>query len=196
MTYELVVWHEAVPVTREEALAASEKAAPHAGVAAFAKDLAERAPGLDVSVNGRAVVRMADEQADEVSALVYGLARAYELTCYDVDRELVLNLGPLGASREMQLHTGDGMQVVDPDLGLVRDALERISPQNPFAALVVFGQHFIQVSPEAGGYELEYKDSVAGTLSRTDVSALPEVQQAFEEYATGSRAFLDRFAWT
>jgi hypothetical protein len=195
MTFELVVWHAAAPVGRGEALAASEKGAPHSGVASFAKELGERAPGVEVSVNGRAVVRMTAEQVDEVSALVYGLARAYGLTCYDVDRELVLNLGPLGVYREMQLHTGDGMQVVDPDLGLVRDVLERLSAQNPFAALVVFGQHFIQVSPEAGGYELEYKDSVAGTLSKTDVPALAEVQRAFEEYATGSRAFLGRHSW-
>jgi len=196
MTFELVVWHAAGPVSRGEALAASEKAAPHPSVAAFAKDLAERVPGVDVSDNGRAVVRMTAEQADEVSGLVYGLARAHGLTCYDVDRELVVNLGPLGVYRDMQLHTGDGMQVVDPDLGLVRDALERLSPQNPFAALVVFGKHFIQVSPEGGGFELEYKDSVAGTLSKTDLSALSEVQQAFEEYATGSQAFLGRHAWT
>jgi hypothetical protein len=90
----------------------------------------------------------------------------------------------------MQLHTGDGLIVHDPDLGLVHDVLATLSPQNPFAALVNFGQHFIQVSP---GYELEYKDK---ELIRTEVAELEEVQRAFQEYATGERGFLGRHEWT
>ncbi|MFG1998795.1 hypothetical protein ACGFNU_06565 [Spirillospora sp. NPDC048911] len=197
MTYELVIWHEDAPIARDRAATAFEEAAPDPAVAAFAKEFAERFPDVEVSAEGErfARVRMAPERADEVSAQVYELAKAFGLTCYDPHRGLVHNLGPTGAYKGMQLHTGDGVQVVDPDLGLVRDVLERLSDQNPFAALVVFGQHFIQVAPEPGGYELEYKDSVQGKLHRTHVDDLAEVQRAFDEYARDDRAFLGRHTW-
>ncbi|KAB2350749.1 hypothetical protein [Actinomadura rudentiformis] len=197
MTYELVIWHEDAPVDREQAATAFEQATPHPAVAAFAKEFGGRFPDVEMSAEHErfARVRMDPERADEVSAQVYALARALGLTCYDPYRRLVHNLGPTGAYEGMQLHTGDGVQVVDPDLGLVRDVLERLSDQNPFAALVVFGEHFVQAAPEPGGYELEYKDSRQNKLHRTHVTDLAVVQRAFDEYARGDRAFLDRHAW-
>ncbi|MEU5876840.1 hypothetical protein [Spirillospora sp. NPDC047279] len=201
MTYELVVWHEpegGAPVSRARAVAAYEGAAPHPSAAAFADDFAGRFPGVPVEGEGDRFVRitMEPERADEVSAQVYGLARAYGLTCYDPERDLVHNLGPTGAYEGMQLHTGDGLQVADPDLQLVQDALERLSFQNPFAALVVFGAHFVQAAPEpGGGYELEYKDSRQGKIFRTHVAGLDEVKRAFDEYARDDRAFLARHDW-
>lgn len=65
-----------------------------------------------------------------------------------------------------------------------------MSAQNPFVALVNFGRHFLQVSP---GFELEYKE---GAMVRAMVPELEGVRQAFNEYATGDRAFLSRYAWT
>ncbi|MGV9307858.1 hypothetical protein ACWENQ_27690 [Nonomuraea sp. NPDC004354] len=159
--------------------------AESAEVAAFAKEL----PGHATALAGHALVTMAPEEVDDVSNAAFSLARQYGLVCYDPQRDLVHNLGPLGVDPETQLHTGDGMMVVNPDLGLVRDVLATLSPQNPFAVLVTFGRHFIQVSP---GYELEYKE---GTLRTTLVTRLEEVQRAFDEYARGERGFLDRFAW-
>ncbi|MFD0479825.1 hypothetical protein ACFQ0B_75560 [Nonomuraea thailandensis] len=82
------------------------------------------------------------------------------------------------------------MVVNDPDLGLVHDVLGTMSAQNPFVALVNFGQHFLQVSP---GFELEYKE---GAMVRATVPELEEVRQAFNEYATGDRAFLARHEWS
>ncbi|GAA2606774.1 hypothetical protein SMC26_32330 [Actinomadura fulvescens] len=197
MTYELVIWHADAPVARERAAMAAERAAPHPAVAAFAGEFAGRFPDVAVSVEDERFARvlMEPERADKVSAEVYALARAHGLTCYDPCRGLVHNLGPTGAYEGMQLHTGDGVQVVDPDLGLVRDVLERLSDENPFAALVVFGAHFVQAAPEPGGYELEYKDSRRNKLYRTHVTDLAEVQRAFGEYARDDRAFLARHTW-
>ncbi|GAA4060791.1 hypothetical protein GCM10022248_30740 [Nonomuraea soli] len=154
-------------------------------LAAFAKEF----PGHAVEYPDAVLVTMEPEEMDEVSNRVFAAAAAQGLVCYDPQRDLVHNRGPLGVYPEMQLHTGDGMIVVNPDLGLVRDFLGTLSPGNPFAALVVFGQHFIQVSP---GYELEYKE---GFMRRAMVGDLEEVRRAFAEYANGERGFLDRHDW-
>jgi hypothetical protein len=196
--YELVVWHEPEPITvaAAETLARGE-IPPHPSVADFVRDLASEHPDAEVTADGSryATVKMAPDRADEISARVYGLARAHGLVCYDPDRRLVHNRTPTGVHPETQLHTGDGMIVTDPDLGLVRDVLGRLSVQNPFAALVLFGSGFLQVAPEPGGYELEYKDSPARRLYRTRVDDLGEVRRAFQEYASGDLAFLDRHGW-
>ncbi|WP_433253072.1 hypothetical protein ACQPYK_08980 [Streptosporangium sp. CA-135522] len=200
MNVELAVWHESEPITKEraenvfQALRRGEPdaAVPHPGVAAFA----ERLPEAEQASPAHATVAVEPERADEVSGEAFALARACGLVCYDPQRGLVHNLAPLGVYSGMQMHTGDGMIVVDPDLRLVTDALTTMSPQNPFTALVVFGEHFIQTSPEMTGYELEYKDSVQDLMFRTHVPDLETVQDAFTEYATGGRAFLERHAWS
>ncbi|MET8332136.1 hypothetical protein ABZV14_15170 [Streptosporangium canum] len=199
MSVELAVWHEPEPITKEraetvfQALRRGEPdaAAPHPGVAAFAARLAE----AERVSPACAVVSVDPDRADEVSGEAFALARECGLVCYDPQRGLVHNLAPLGVYSGMQMHTGDGMIVVDPDLRLVTDALATMAPQNPFTALVVFGEHFIQTSPEITGYELEYKDSVQDLMFRTHVSDLETVQDAFTEYATGGRAFLDGHDW-
>ncbi|MFI6501129.1 hypothetical protein [Nonomuraea typhae] len=140
------------------------------------------------------LITMDLDTMDEMSSQVFTVARTHDLVCYDPQRDLVHNTTPRGAYEGMQLHTGDGMIVTDPDLGLVHDVLATLSPQNPFAALVTFGRHFMQVSPETGGYELEYKEG--GVLHRTLVPALDEIQRSFEEYARDDRAFLTRLAWS
>lgn len=155
------------------------------GLGAFAEEF----PGHAAEYPGAVLVTMEPEEMDEVSNRVFAAAAAYGLVCYDPQRDLVHNRVPVGVYPEMQLHTGDGMIVVNPDLGLVRDFLGTLSPGNPFAALVVFGQHFIQVSP---GYELEYKE---GFMRRAVVEDLEEVRRAFAEYARGERGFLDRHDW-
>lgn len=199
MTFELVVWHEAGALTAERAgTVVLDDVAPHPDVVAFAGDLAAMRPEAGLTVHESRYVRvlMAPESADEISGEVYALARAHKLVCYDPVRRLVHNLGPTGAYEGMQLHTGDGVIVVDPDLPLVRDVLGRLGPGNPFAALVVFGRHFVQVSPEgAARYELEYKDSVQERLYRTHLADLDDVRTAFHEYATDDRAFLERHDW-
>ncbi|MFJ2031197.1 hypothetical protein [Streptosporangium sp. NPDC087985] len=198
MSVELAVWHESEPITKGQAenvfqaLRRGEPAAePYPGVAAFAG----RLPGIAQLFPAYALVAVEPERADEVSGEVFALAREYDLVCYDPQRGLVHNLAPLGVYSGMQMHTGDGMIVVDPDLRLVADALATLSPQNPFTALVVFGEHFVQVSPEITGYELEYKDSAQNLMFRTHVPDLGTVQEAFAEYATGGRAFLERHDW-
>ncbi|WP_067824877.1 hypothetical protein [Actinomadura kijaniata] len=199
MTFELLVWHEPGAVTREEAAAREPDALePHPAVGEFVREFGALRPEVRVESAGTryARVRMTPEQVDEISTEVYALARAHGLVTYDPDRELVHNLGPRSAYQGMQLHTGDGMIVVDPDLPLVHDALARLGPGNPFVALVVFGRHFVQVSPEEGGYELEYKDSGEGVIYRTRVADLAEIQRAFREYATDERDFLERHDWT
>ncbi|XVQ11900.1 hypothetical protein ACQP1W_04765 [Spirillospora sp. CA-255316] len=211
MSFELVIWHEPGQITADRAArtAAPDARAgipPHPAVAAFAQDFAKALPdtadtALDAGGSRYAAVRMAPEHADEISTRVYALAKAHGLVCYDPGRGLVHNLEPRTAHPETQLHTGDGMVVADPDRGLVRDVLGRLSPaDNPFAALVLFGRHFIQVSPETGpgggtGYELEYKDSPRNLLYRTHVDDLAEVRRAFDEYARDERGFLERLEW-
>ncbi|GAA3963791.1 hypothetical protein GCM10023085_52960 [Actinomadura viridis] len=207
MSFELAVWYEPEPITAARA-AATERGGipPHPAVAAFARDAAEAFPDAEIEAeieadadaggSRHAVVRMPPDRADAISAEVYALARAHGLICHDPGRGLVHNLAPTPVHPETQLHTGDGMVVTDPDLGLVHDVLGRLSPAgNPFAALVLFGRHFIQVSPERGGYELEYKDSPRNVLYRTHVDDLGEVRRAFAEYARDERGFLDRLAW-
>lgn len=184
-----MVWSEPEPITRDRARAlylAAKKDRPGGEPPAYTADL----PG-EVTVHGeRVLVTMELDAMDEASARVFAVARTAGLVCYDPQRDLVHNLAPLGVYPGMQLHTGDGMIVTDPDLGLVRDVLATLSAQNPFAALVSFGQHFIQVSP---GYELEYKE---GVLRSAMVDDLAEVQRAFLEYAVGERGFLERHAWS
>lgn len=193
MSVELTVWREAQPITRDQARSAyrailagtpGELADP--GLLALAKEFPEHTTTYPEAV----LVAMEPEEMDEISNRVFTETRAAELVCYDPQRDLVHNLSPLGAYPELQLHTGDGMIVVNPDLGLVHDVLGTLSTGNPFVALVVFGSHFLQVSP---GYELEYKE---GAVRRAQVEELAEVQRAFVEYASGERAFLDRFTWS
>ncbi|MEU4829068.1 hypothetical protein [Streptosporangium sp. NPDC023615] len=230
MSFELAVWYEPEPITRERArdvfraarhaapegaparpgeagipgerrdgpvgpgdgiLGETEGAEPHPGVVAFAG----RLPGAEWLSPGVVLVTLVPERADEDSAEVFALAAGCGLVCYDPRRHLVHNLEPRGVHPAMEMRTGDGMIVVGPDLGLVSDALTTLSPQNPFMALVVFGEHFVQTSPEPSGYELEYRDSVRGLMFRTHVADLAAVQDAFVEYATGGRAFMDRHDW-
>ncbi|MEV0756998.1 hypothetical protein [Streptosporangium sp. NPDC050280] len=164
---------------------------PYPGLAAFA----DRLPGAEWLSPDHILVSMDPERADDVSSEVFALATECGLVCYDPQRGLVHNLSPRGVYPTMEMRTGDGMIVVSPDLQLISDALATMSPQNPFTALVVFGEHFVQSSPEISGYELEYKDSVRNRMFRTHVPDLKAVQEAFTEYATGERAFLERHDW-
>ncbi|MFI6508344.1 hypothetical protein ACIBCT_12115 [Streptosporangium sp. NPDC050855] len=217
MSFELAVWYEPEPISREQARSVlqearhaapegvrarpgeadhrgedeAEVAEPHPGVVAFA----ERLPGAGWLSPDLVLVTLTPQEADQVSAEVFALAAECGLVCYDPQRHLVHNLGPRGVYPTMEMRTGDGMIVVGPDLRLVSDALTTLSPQNPFMALIVFGEHFVQTSPEPSGYELEYRDSVRGRMFRTHVADLSAVQDAFTEYATGVRAFLDRHDW-
>jgi hypothetical protein len=220
VSFELAVWYEPKPITREHAENVfqalrhgtpkdrgtppsdlSEERDPrpeereaseaYPGVAAFA----DRLPGAEWLSPGHVLVTVDLERADEVSAEVFALAAECGLVCYDPQRGLVHNLSPRGVYPTMEMRTGDGMIVVGPDLRLISDTLTTMSPQNPFTALVVFGEHFVQSSPEISGYELEYKDSVRDRMFRTHVSDLKAVQDAFTEYATGERAFLERHDW-
>lgn len=185
-----MVWDEPVPISRDQARATYLAVRRMEPVAGDGTDVAKELPGEVTLFPGHVLVTMDLDTMDEMSAQVYTIARAHGLVCYDPQRDLVHNVAPLGVYEGMQLHTGDGMIVHDPDLGLVHDVLGTLSPQNPFVTLVNFGRHFLQVSP---GYELEYKE---GTLVRTMVAELEEVRQAFNEYATGDRSFLARYAWS
>ncbi len=216
VSFELAVWHEPKPITREHAenvfqtfrhgkphgasprpepgaprSGEQEPAETHPGVAAFV----ERVPEAEPLSAAFALVTVDLERADEVAAEVFALAAECGLVCYDPQRGLVHNLSPRGVHPTMEMRTGDGMIVVGPDLQLISDALATMSPQNPFTALVVFGEHFVQTSPEVSGYELEYKDSVRNRMFRTHVPDLEAVQTAFIEYAMGERAFLERHDW-
>ncbi|MFD0887953.1 hypothetical protein ACFQ08_25720 [Streptosporangium algeriense] len=201
MSFELAVWQEPEPITAERAaevlraLRAGDTRVvrPHPGVTEFAAALPEAVvPGDSPAY---ALVTVDLERSDEVADAAFTLARECGLVCYDPQRGLVHNLAPLGAYPGMQLRTGDGMIVVDPDLRLVADAVATMSPRNPFTALVVFGEHFVQSSPEITGYELEYKDSVADVMVRTHVPEIGAVREAFVEYAEGGRSFLERHDW-
>lgn len=185
-----MVWDEPAPISRDQARAAYLEVKKTEPVTGQPPDIAKELPGLVTVYQDQVLVAMDLDAMDEMSGQVFTLARAYGVACYDPQRDLVHNVAPLGVYEGMQLHTGDGLIVHDPDLGLVHDVLATLSPQNPFAALVNFGRHFIQVSP---GYELEYKDK---ELIRTEVAELEEVQRAFQEYATGERGFLGRHEWT
>ncbi|MEV0234248.1 hypothetical protein [Nonomuraea sp. NPDC050786] len=189
MSVELMVWDEPVPISRDQARATYLAVKRTPPVDGEVPDVAKELPGEVTLYPGHVLVSMDLDTMDETSAQVLTVARAHGLVCYDPQRDLVHNVAPLGVYEGMQLHTGDGMIVHDPDLGLVHDVLATLSAQNPFVALVNFGRHFLQVSP---GYELEYKE---GTLIRTMVPELEEVQAAFNEYATGDRSFLSRHEW-
>ncbi|MER7127344.1 hypothetical protein [Streptosporangium saharense] len=203
MSFELAVWHEPEPITAERAaevfraLRAGDVQVvrPRPGVTGFAAALPLAAALPEGDTPAFALVTVDLDRADEVSGEVFALAREHGLVCYDPQRGLVHNLTPLGAHPGMQLRTGDGMIVVDPDLRLVGDAVATMSPQNPFTALVVFGEHFVQASPEITGYELEYRDSVRDVMVRTQVPEIGAVRDAFVEYAEGGRSFLDRHEW-
>ncbi|SEG58954.1 hypothetical protein SAMN05444920_103343 [Nonomuraea solani] len=184
-----MVWDEPVPISGDQARAtylAVKRTEPGGD---DLPDVAKELPGEVTLYPGHVLVTMDLDTMDETSAQVFTIARAHGLVCYDPQRDLVHNVAPLGVYEGMQLHTGDGLIVNDPDLGLVHDVLATLSPQNPFAALVNFGRHFLQVSP---GYELEYKE---GALVRAMVPELAEVRRSFHEYATGERAFLNRYEW-
>ncbi|MDF2705793.1 MAG: hypothetical protein K0R62_1445 [Nonomuraea muscovyensis] len=197
VSVELMVWDEPVPITRDQARAtylAVRKSRPVTGAV---PEVAKELPGLVTVFPGHVLVTMDLESMDEISGQVFAVARAHGMVCYDPQRDLVHNVAPLGIYQDMQLHTGDGMIVHDPDLGLVHDVLGTLSAQNPFAALVAFGRHFLQVSPGGdqpdAGYEVEYKE---GTMVRALLPDLADVRRAFHEYATGDRGFLSRHAWS
>ncbi|MFG3436235.1 hypothetical protein ACGF0J_03230 [Nonomuraea sp. NPDC047897] len=193
VSVELMVWDEPTPITRDQARAvylSVRKSRPMTGAV---PEVAKELPGLVTVFPRHVLVSMDLESMDEISGQVFAVARAHGMVCYDPQRDLVHNVAPLGIYEGMQLHTGDGMIVHDPDLGLVHDVLGTLSAQNPFAALVVFGRHFLQVSPLDGGYEVEYKE---GTMVRAVLADLADVRRACHEYATGDRAFLSRHAWS
>lgn len=202
VSVELMVWDEPVPITRDQARATYLAVRKSRPVTDAVPEVAKELPGLVTVFPGHVLVSMDLEAMDEISGQVFAVARAHGMVCYDPQRDLVHNVGPLGIYQGMQLHTGDGMIVHDPDLGLVHDVLGTLSAQNPFAALVAFGRHFLQVSPLDGahlggddseGYEVEYKE---GTMVRAVLTDLADVRRAFHEYATGDRAFLSRHAWS
>ena len=186
-----MVWDEPAPIDRDQARTTYLAVKKDGPVTGEPPEVAKELPGRVTPYDGgHVLVTMELETMDEMSGQVFTVARAYGLVCYDPQRDLIHNVAPLGVYEGMQLHTGDGMIVLDPDLGLVHDVLGMLSPQNPFAALVNFGRHFVQVSP---GYELEYKED---RLYQTQVEDLAEVRLAFYEYATGERGFLARHSWT
>ncbi|MCK2221765.1 hypothetical protein MF672_049355 [Actinomadura sp. ATCC 31491] len=197
MSVELMVWDEPAPISRDQARAtylAVKRAQPVTTAGDDVPDVVKELPGeVRLYPDRHVLVSMDLDSMDEVSAQVFTIARAHGLVCYDPQRDLVHNVAPLGVYEGMQLHTGDGMIVHDPDLGLVHDVLGTLSPQNPFAALVNFGRHFLQVSPVPAGHELEYKE---GTMVRAVVEGVEEVRQVFHDYATGDRSFLTRHEWT
>ncbi|GES06055.1 hypothetical protein Acor_81240 [Acrocarpospora corrugata] len=182
MGFELAVWRESEPIGR--ALARERYRRAEAPL------LKERFPDEDVSGG---LIRIGADRVDEVSNAVFAFARDEGLVCYDPQRDLVHNREPLGAYPGIQLHTGDGMVVTDPDLGLVHDALGTMSAQNPFVALVLYGRHFMQVSPD-GAFELEFKES--GVIRATRIDELNEVRACFLAYASGDRSFLEHFQWS
>lgn len=203
MSFELGVWREASPIGREPALIRYRdrdfgQASPE--VAAFWDELcglvekgvidgSEHAPD-------HVIVRAPLEYMDQISEVVYGLARANRLVCYDPQRHLVSNLTPLGVYPDLLLHTGDGLMLEQPDLGLVDDVLGRLSTENPFVALVVPGRHFLQTSEESEGeYTLEYRDSVQRRMAAATTPDLAELRHAFQSYALGDSSFLNRFHW-
>lgn len=188
-----MVWDEPAPITRDQARAAYLAVRKSRPVEGPVPEVAKELPGLVTVFPAHVLVTMDLESMDEMSGQVFAVARAHGLVCYDPQRDLVHNVAPLGLYQGMQLHTGDGMVVHDPDLGLVHDVLATLSVQNPFAALVVFGHHFLQVSPEGAGYEVEYKE---GVMVRALMADLGDVRQAFHEYATGDRSFLSRHEWS
>ncbi|MFI7533006.1 hypothetical protein [Streptosporangium sp. NPDC049376] len=201
MSFELAVWHEPEPITAERAAEVlralregdTRAVRPHPGVTEFTAAFPEAVSFGDSPAY--ALLTVDFERSDEIAGEAFALARECGLVCYDPQRGLVHNLAPLGAYPGMQLRTGDGMIVVDPDLRLVGDAVATMSPQNPFTALVVFGEHFVQSSPEITGYELEYKDSARDVMVRTHVPEIGAVREAFVEYAEGGRSFLERHDW-
>jgi hypothetical protein len=184
MSFVLAVWRESEPIGR----AVARERYSHADGSL----LKERFPDEDVSGG---LIRVEADRMDEVSNAVFAFARDEGLVCYDPQRDLVHNREPLGAYSGIQLHTGDGMVVTDPDLGLVHDVLGTMSGQNPFVALVVYGRHFMQVSPgSAGGYELEFKEG--GVIQATRLDDLTEVRACFLAYAMGDRSFLGEHQWS
>ncbi|WP_061299210.1 hypothetical protein [Herbidospora cretacea] len=185
MTFELAVWHEPEPISREDARDLYPKARIPAETSRL---LAAALPGA--TVDG-AFVSAPDELTDEVGNAAFAFAREHNLVCYDVRRHLVHNREPLGAYREVQLHTGDGMVVHDPDLNLVNDVLETLSAENPFMALVVYGNHFVQVSP---GYEVDFKE--AGVIRTMTTPGKEDVRRIVLLYLVGDRSFLDAHEWT
>ncbi|GAA0977261.1 hypothetical protein GCM10009555_038150 [Acrocarpospora macrocephala] len=184
MSFVLAVWRESEPIGR----AVARERYSHAE----GSMLKERFPDEDVSGG---LIRIAADRVDEVSNAVFAFARDEGLVCYDPQRDLVHNREPLGAYTGIQLHSGDGMVVTDPDLGLIHDVLGTMSVQNPFVALVVYGRHFMQVSPgSAGDYELEFKEG--GVIRATRLDDLTEVRACFLAYATGDRSFLGEHQWS
>ncbi|WP_214111125.1 hypothetical protein [Acrocarpospora catenulata] len=183
MSFVLAVWRESEPISR----AVARERYLHVDTPV----LKERFPDEEVSGG---LIRIQVERADEVSRAVFAFARDEGLVCYDPQRDLVHNREPLGAYPGIQLHTGDGMVVIDPDLGLVHDVLGTMSAQNPFVALVAFGRHFMQVSPdEQGGFEVEFKEG--GSIRAARVPGLTDVRACFLSYASGDRSFLNAYDW-
>ncbi|MFF3667710.1 hypothetical protein [Microtetraspora malaysiensis] len=179
---KLAVWRESGPISRDQARERFLDGPPEPD-----DDFADAFAAL---FPGERIDDIPLERVDEISNAVFALAREHGLVCYDPQRDLVHSLEPRSVYPQMQMHTGDGMIVGDPDLKLISDVLETLSPQNPFVALVCFGEHFMQVSP---GYELEFKEN--GEIRATVTADLAEVRRAMLEYATGDRSFLQRHEW-
>ncbi|WP_170991055.1 hypothetical protein [Herbidospora galbida] len=185
MTFELALWYEPEPISKEDARDRYRKAELPPEISAA---LAAALPGA--TVDG-ALVSAPDEATDEVGNAAFAFAREHGLVCYDARRHLIHNREPLGAYRDVQLHTGDGVVAHDPDLNLVNDVLETLSAENPFMALVVYGSHFIQVSP---GYEVDFKED--GVIRSTSTTDREQVRRMVLLYLVGDRSFLDAHEWT
>jgi hypothetical protein len=203
MSFELGVWREASPIGRELALIRYRECdfgEASLEVAAFWDEL--RGVVEEWVIEGseyapdHVIVRTSIEYMDQISEVVFRLARENRLVCYDPQRHLVSNLTPLGVYPDLRLHTGDGLMLEQPDLGLVDDVLSRLSAENPFVALAVPGRHFLQASEGASGdYTLEYRDSVQRRMAAAVTPDLAELRRAFQSYALGDASFLNRFHW-
>lgn len=201
MSFELGVWREAAPISREAALAKFRaRDFPEDGAAAFWHALRELVDEELLKDSSHApdhvIVRCPVECMDEISGVVLGLARAHGLVCYDPRRHLVSNLEPLGAFPELRLHTGDGLVLEQPDLGLINDVLTQISAENPFVALVVPNTHFLQTSEEKPGeYTLEFRDVIKSEMIATTIPDRAALQAAFHSYAQADLSFLTHHSW-
>lgn len=226
MSFDLGVWHERAGITSAQAsarydqlLGAVNPVTPdeaHPQVEAFHRDLTARWPNLDdvpdddvdsspwsagITVLREGVVlTIAWSRAEEVAAVVLGLADKHGLVAYDPQGGTVQHPQVLRAAPGLALSTSDGSLHGDPDVATVERVVRALASDDWFAVLER-GDRYVQVGlgedagTRAGWYALEHRDGSPERHFRVELDDVDAVVGAFTGFARGDDAWVDRHTW-
>jgi len=226
MSYDLAVWEGEPPANDLAAAAefellharymgAGEPLSPAPRIAAYVQALLDRFPDIG-SEAGRdspwstgpllgeargplVYFPMVWSRCEEVSAWAAQVAQEHGLNCFDPQCNQLRT--PVRETWRFELTSEHGRPFRDPDPGIVRKILVRLSRDNSYAVLTRVDGWYVQVGygepagVRPGWYALERRDGSPDRHFRTELSDVEEVIKAFVGFLEDDPTLLSRFVW-